>query len=373
MSATAADVPAVRPATLRARLIEAWEAWARFPTVLFLSSRVALLAFATLAMRMPRVRTEEVVPAFLAGQMKGLPTLNALCRWDCVWYEVIAREGYKHYSQTNFWPLFPWAAGAVSSATGMRPFVAVVLVANLFAFGAYLLIYRLFLKQADAAAAKAALVLLVAYPFSFFHSAGYPESAMMFFSALALTLAASNRHVWAGLSLGIGVLARQLTLSQGAALVRPAIAGLAMPFAVLAAYCGWLTYRFGEPFPFIRARKEGWGESAYAGISRLWGAQQDLRHWLYFAFSLLLVAGTALLARRLKHAELVAAAAGQLLLLYAIGFDSLGRYTASCWPAFLGLGLWMAKRPTWLAPSAAMLALFQGMLFALYVHAYPIL
>jgi hypothetical protein len=57
-------------------------------------------------------------------------------------------------------------------------------------------------------AARWALTLFGVYPFAFFQAAGYPESLMIFFSALAILLAQREDHIWAGVALGLGVLAR---------------------------------------------------------------------------------------------------------------------------------------------------------------------
>jgi hypothetical protein len=51
----------------------------------------------------------------------------------------------------------------------------------------------------------------------------------------------------------------------------------------------------------------------------------------------------------------------------------LGRYSASCWPAFLPLGAWLSKRANFQGPIVAILAVFQGLFFYLFVHQFPIL
>ena len=56
-----------------------------------------------------------------------------------------------------------------------------------------------------------------------------------------------------------------------------------------------------------------------------------------------------------------------------VGFWGLGRYSASCWPAFYAMGLLAAKRPTLFTVLLAMLAMFQGLFFYMFSHAEMIL
>jgi len=51
----------------------------------------------------------------------------------------------------------------------------------------------------------------------------------------------------------------------------------------------------------------------------------------------------------------------------------MGRYSSSCWPAFLPLGVWLSKRLELQAPVLAGLGMFQGLFLYLFVHQFPIL
>jgi hypothetical protein len=48
---------------------------------------------------------------------------------------------------------------------------------------------------------------------------GYPESLMVLFTALAVYLALRGMHIWAGVALGVGVLARHLSFFAGGSLL----------------------------------------------------------------------------------------------------------------------------------------------------------
>ena len=51
----------------------------------------------------------------------------------------------------------------------------------------------------------------------------------------------------------------------------------------------------------------------------------------------------------------------------------MGRYTASCWAAFVPLGVWLSRRPLLQTPVVASFALLQGMMFFLVQHQFSIL
>jgi hypothetical protein len=54
--------------------------------------------------------------------------------------------------------------------------------------------------------------------------------------------------------------------------------------------------------------------------------------------------------------------------IWWIGMSALGRYSASCWPAFLGLGVVVVKRPMVAALMLSGFALFQGVFFYQHMH-----
>ena len=97
------------------------------------------------------------------------------------------------------------------------------------------------------------------------------------------------------------------------------------------------------------------------------------RHWFYLLFSLIPAAGAVALATRRSWAELAAYALALMLLFYVTGAEGLGRYSSSCWPAFLPLGVWLSKRLELQAPVLAGLGMFQGLFLYLFVHQFPIL
>jgi hypothetical protein len=207
---------------------------------------------------------------------------------------------------------------------------------------------------------------------------------MVLGSALALLLALQGRPLSAGLVLGLGGLARHLTLVAGLSLLAVqvrergaralrsprAVLGLLLPLGVVGLYLGYLGWRFGDPLLFAHVRKANW-PGAWASVTswfrRDWGPELGL----YLVFSLLPGAGAfALLARR-RWWVLAPFAIALMLVLWRVGLLGLGRYSASVWPAFLPLGAWLARRPGLLLPALIASALLQGMFLALFAQGYP--
>jgi hypothetical protein len=90
-------------------------------------------------------------------------------------------------------------------------------------------------------------------------------------------------------------------------------------------------------------------------------------------FALIPTVGAIALVSRKQWTDLAAFALSLLLVVWVVGLLGLGRYAASCWPAFLPLGVWLAKRPSWQGPIVGMLAVFQGLFFYLFVRQFPII
>src|SRR5207245_2831475 len=80
-------------------------------------------------------------------------------------------------------------------------------------------VYRVFSRLEGNEVAATGVALLAAWPFSFFQAAPYPESLMLASSALAILWAEQGKHLRAGVALGLGILARHLTVFAGGALV----------------------------------------------------------------------------------------------------------------------------------------------------------
>lgn len=362
-----------------------------FPLILFICNRIALLGFSYIALTL----TPDLLwyqgrprPAFL----QPYPALDGLVRWDSMWFEAIASRGYWEANKTNFFPLYPLLTRGLHEATGIHLRFALLIVPNVASLGAYLVIYWIFNQLAEEQAARWALVLFTVYPFAFFQAAAYPESLMIFFTALSILLALRGHHLWAGLALGLGVLTRHVALFAGAALLTaqilqrgfhpkrlllsPALLGLLIPWLFLGFYCLYQYITFGNPLTFWVMRSD-WGPRAWWGIMQLiTTSERDVEVYVmytYVPFSIILTVGAIALATNKNWIELATYAIVFMTVIWIAGIWGIGRYSASCWPAFLPLGVWLTKHPQFQGPVIALLALFQGLFFYLFAHHFPIL
>ncbi|SRR5579871_5140087 len=117
-------------------------------------------------------------------------TYTKLSRWDSVWYEDIATEGYhsvvppgpinRQLNNVAFFPGFPALVEAVMEVSRLPSKVAVVLAAQLACWGfwTYLLLFLRRL-QVSRSAAAISIGLVAVHPCSFYLVAGYSESLFL--------------------------------------------------------------------------------------------------------------------------------------------------------------------------------------------------
>jgi 4-amino-4-deoxy-L-arabinose transferase-like glycosyltransferase len=365
-------------------LFVAARGWARFPFTLWVATRAALMLFSEMALRLEPHGHRE--PPWHEAFLRPYPWLDGLCRWDCGWYLRIATHGYESYEESNIWPVYPVLTRIFHEVTRLDLILSLVIVANLACLASWLLMYRLFARLEGEDAARWGLGLYAAYPFAFFQAEAYAESTMVLFSVLAISLALGKKPLGAGLALGLGTLARPFVMIGGVALLivqirergwkrlftERAVLGLFLPWQILLVYPLWLGHTLHDPFAFWKSRSPGWGEVAWMGVwVPLFARSTDARYWIYPLISLIPAAGTVLLAKE-KRWELFAMATILLAVCWGIGAEALGRYSAGCWPAFLSLGVLLARRRSLQVPVLLSLALLQGLFFYLFIEQYPI-
>ena len=134
---------------------------------------------------------------------------SALCQWDCNWYLSISRHGYdaaRHevggFSQANwaFFPLFPLLVRGVDALTGSDPRVAGVVIstAGFVAFAVLGACYRR-ITRGDVSP-WGWLLLVSAWPFSFYFHAQYTEAPYAALVTAVLLALAENRPLAAGIA-----------------------------------------------------------------------------------------------------------------------------------------------------------------------------
>ncbi|MGD0835643.1 MAG: hypothetical protein ABSB49_03245 [Polyangia bacterium] len=383
-------IPRAALGSTRSKFDEAWI----FPLALFVSTRVALLASSYMG-NVLTLGSDSSDSASRCLILRSNPALHSFCCWDCGWFNLIATEGFGTVESAQVFPLLPLLAWLLKISLRIPSPYGLILVANLASLASYCVLFRLFRRLEGTAAARWGLGALVAYPFHFFQAVGYSESLMVFTSALAILFALEGRHVRAGLALGFGVLARHITLFAGPGLLlaqirerglRPkplllsrGLVGLALPFLFLGAWVVYLHSLFHTWTTLHDARMASWWGRAGRAY---WGVLDTVKHipyqqhpeyYFYLFFAAIPASGAVALFFRQRWAELAWPALVLLVLCYTSGGASLGRYTGSCWPAFLPIGIWLTRKPRLAPILLGGLMLIQGLFFFLHGHGFEVL
>jgi hypothetical protein len=258
------------------------------------------------------------------------PILAPLARWDAVWYLSIADSGYggADSPRAAFFPLYPLAIRGVGELGGGSRgalLVAAYVVALIALLAALYLLHKLVALELGRRVAASTVMLLCAFPASFFLGAPYSESLFLLASVGAVYAARTGAWHWAGVaaaaasgtrSAGVLLLVPLLVLylygpRQDRAGERPpqprrgwlgslrpvhAVRGdaawLLLAPAALAAYMAYLGAAHGEPLAFSSVQ-EFWSRDfagplggAWEGLVAAWaGARQLLsgsRETVYF-------------------------------------------------------------------------------------------
>jgi hypothetical protein len=366
-----------------------------FPFLLFMGTRLAYVGMSW--MGMTAVETLYLHDYDRHRVLQPYPWIDGLCRWDCGWFHNVVINGYMNVEYAKVFPLLAVIGGGVERLTGINHLVVFIIVANAGALAAYVVIYKLFTEIENEEAARFALLLFTAFPFAYYSAAGYPESIMMLATAWSIALARKGKHISGGLALTVGFAARHLTLAGGAGilaaqirqrglhpknfLLNPGVIGLLLPWAFLAAFSWYLSWKVGDPLAWWNSRKIGWNDWVWYGARQVImnvPYRERPEYFYYLLFSIPLLAGAAGLVAALKKKrwEYVEISAFGLVLLAVVmssGAAGMGRYLASIWPCFLPLGVWLAKHPKWQGPVLGFFWMFQGLWFFLFSHQWRVL
>lgn len=144
----------------------------------------------------------------------GSQWYHRLLRWDSEWYRIIASEGYKYSgdpSQTQtvvFYPLYPAISRAVTETLRIDLIDSMLLVANLAAVTAVLLLFKLIRERFDDRTALATVALISFFPSSIFLSAGYTESLALLLMVAFFLAVAREWFLTAAILAGLAVATR---------------------------------------------------------------------------------------------------------------------------------------------------------------------
>jgi hypothetical protein len=338
------------------------------------------------------------------------PLANLPARYDAGWYGGIARSGYEWDRQFDrqrniaFFPALPMLMRPVGSFLGANTptlprerrllrmlWAGVIVSLAAFAWALYYLA-RLGDLLAGPRAAAWAPLLLASYPFAVFFSVPYTEALFLlgcvgaFYhfhraewvrAALWGLLVGLTRPNGAFLSVALAVLA----LQQVWPLDRAGVAALArrlfvasMPGAGMLLFTAYLYNLTGIWFAWARMHgawgrtwstrpiEQGWEWLTTEGLTNvLIGVPYDVLNTLPVLFVLALVWP---IARRLGAAYAVFVLLNVVPPVFAGGALSMGRVTATIFPAFIVLAVLLPARavPAWISA----FALMQGLIAVLF-------
>jgi Gpi18-like mannosyltransferase len=194
---------------------------------------------------------------------------HRLLRWDSEWYKIIASEGYKYNGDPGetqtvvFYPLYPALCRLVSEILRIDLVDAMLLVANVAAVAAVLLLFKLVRERFDEATGLATVALISFFPSSIFLSAGYTEPLALLLMVSFFLALADQRLVAAAALAGLAVATR----SSGIVLLPVLLWELwrlrspsrflieAIPLSIVATsglwlYMIYLGFAFGHPMAF---------------------------------------------------------------------------------------------------------------------------
>lgn len=359
-------------------------AW-RFPVTLWATKTLALMLVSHFGMKL---FDQMMSGGARDPYLHSVPALDGLFRWDSGFYRELATNGYSILQHANVWPGYPLVV-RFFIAFGFDVHYAMLLVSNAASLGCFLVLYRLFEELSDEGTARLGLLLFAAYPFHYYQSAAYPESLMVLGTATTLWLARRGWFWRASLALGAATLCRHLSILAGAGLlwlwveqgwakaklrglVSPHVLSLGVPWLFPAGFAYFLAQRYQDPLAFWHSR-DLWGESAWISVPKVISlGVPDIRHQMYILMAAILLAAVIYGMFTEKFRPICAFGLALLVCVSLIGAEGLGRYSASCWPAFLPLAVWLKSREELAQPLLVGWAVFQGMGMFLFAHQYPL-
>jgi hypothetical protein len=254
------------------------------PAPILRPSHLALLTRAPaplLALALTALHAALVLMATAQGTASG--AYRSLLEWDAQWYASVVDDGYQcdlealargpHYSNCGFFPGLPVLASGVKRLLGVPTWLALPLVAQVCCWGFWTYLLLLLRRWGTSPAAQAITILfLVLYPWSFFLQVGYSESPFLMFllgyfywserpGRWSALLAAAHGAGMTGTRL-VGAAAAGWPVLRGRGAQRSWRGRLFLAAAALlglAAFYGYLGWRFGHPDLYHRVQESGWG------------------------------------------------------------------------------------------------------------------
>jgi hypothetical protein len=330
--------------------------WLTIPLVVFMTSRLLLLAFSRAA---PLFATPvgPVPPTW--PWAAAHPVWAALAHGEMGITARIARAGYATVADAPHFPLLAWLAKGLLVLGGSLE--SWLLFLSLLACAAgFVGVYRVFERLRGPDAACWGLALLAAFPLAYHLSDGGTLAALLAFSAWGVWLAVRGRWLGGAVVLALGVLAHPACLAAVLMAAWPRdwswrrIVFALLPALVLAGWLFHLRTQFGPALWTV-----------------LWpGTSALMSPWLaitvFFGGSLAVAILLMALTTDLRVLALVAAV--QLVMVMWVWTPSAVHALAACWPAFLIAGDFLVRRNSLRIPALVILATHQGLLLFCFVR-----
>jgi hypothetical protein len=333
-----------------------------------LPSWLAARALVAVAFALAVSLLDHWVPGGRTHQMQ-----EGLLAWDGTFYRDIATVGYESLppEALRFFPLYPVLGRALGFLLGGDESLALVLIANVGALAAAVVMRRVALHElGDEAAAERAVWLTALFPPAFVLVWAYGEALFLVLSLGAFLAARRGRYGWAAgfaflaaLTRPVGILLAAPIAIEALRTWRPSGAGervarvvaVLAPAAGLATYLAWVGRTFGDPWlPFsVQTDLRGAGMNPLARLAQGLGDLVGVERFgdgLHVPFAIAFVVLLVVVFRRLPVSYGIYATLGVLVALTANNLNSLERYGLSTFPLLLALAaITAARRVEWLA------------------------
>lgn len=342
---------------------------------IFLSSRVVV--YVAIAFAMVYVRRATGGDLWDAGPA----WYDHLLRWDSGWYASIVDHGYVVPAESEwannaaFYPLYPLLAKTLT-LSGISTFHALLIVANVAAVAAALLLFKLAREQSGDESAYLCVAALGLFPPSVFLSAGYSEPLALVFVLGCFLLLRRQRLVSAALCAGLALATRSTGIvlvpvilwevwkahrTERGKLVRYGVICTLLATSGLTLFMAYLWFTVDDPLRFSSVQSIWHGGTSlrerFVSALMLKPLIDDLSEGLlYFAGCLALL---LVFWRRIGTSQALYGI-GVLMLPYLTlaggpsRFGSMPRFALLAFPVFIIIGQMCKGRP-WLAVIAASL------------------
>lgn len=322
--------------------------------LIFLTSRLVVIAGIVAGYQL----TRNTIP----GQWDaGDAWYFRLLRWDSGWYRDIVDLGYSYspdptvHSTVAFYPLYPIVSFAVKVLLGVSTPVALLLVANIAALVAVLLLTKVARDQLGDRDALIAVALFCFVPMSVFLSAGYSEPLCLVFVLAGWLCLTTKRFVAAAVMIALALASRSVGFVMIPVMVweiwrqddvplpqmlrQMVVCGLIAVSSLLAMML-YFGIEFGHPLAFAAAQG-AWQQGTF--LQRFLAAV-TLQPFLHFDISqvwFLAVLVLSVLSFWRLPTGLALYAVGALALPYlTLGITgSMNRFSLMCFPAFMCLAV----------------------------------